>query len=364
MAVLAACSSSELPADSSSINPTVARPGGPLLDVVDATGWINTEPISIQQLASEQKVVLVDFWTYTCVNCVRTFPFLQDWHEKYADRGLVILGVHAPEFAFEEEYENVLRATEQHNITWPVVMDNNFRTWERFGNRFWPAKYLVGTDGKLRYTHFGEGRYVETEEMIREALVEAGHDVSDIAVGEVERPPIDPEANRLTREIYGGYVRSYSPGGEYAGQDEYYNGPDRTEEYNGEGIRYSPNYFYLHGLWRNESEAIVHARNTEDYEDYLALRFTARSVNVVMDPQGPESFDVVVEIDDRPLTPEEAGADIWFDDQGRSMFTVTMGDLYRLVELPVFGEHVLKLRTNSDSFAVFAFTFGNYQSGL
>ena len=136
--------------------------------------WINSEPLTIEEFRG--KVVLVDFWTYSCVNCIRTFPYLREWNAKYADDGLVIIGVHSPEFEFEKDYSNVLRATQDNGITWPVAQDNDFETWQNYSNRFWPAKYLIDKEGVIRYTHFGEGAYDETEKQIRDLLIDAGAD--------------------------------------------------------------------------------------------------------------------------------------------------------------------------------------------
>ena len=176
------------------------------LEVHGADGWLNSDPITIADQSANGKVVLVDFWTYTCVNCLRTLPFLREWHAKYSDNGLVILGVHTPEFEFEEDFGNVQEALIRENIQWPVVLDNEYETWNSFGNRYWPAKYLIGIDGQLTYRHFGEGAYVEAEHAIRDALTEAGWDVSDIPIGKIDSATRDPEANRITRELYGGYA--------------------------------------------------------------------------------------------------------------------------------------------------------------
>ena len=132
-----------------------------ILEVHDDSGWLNSDGFKIADKTADNQVVLVDFWTYTCVNCLRTLPFLREWQAKYSDRGLVILGVHTPEFEFEKEIENVREAIEREGIEWPVVLDNDYGTWRSFNNRFWPAKYLIGVDGQLRYQHFGEGGYVE-----------------------------------------------------------------------------------------------------------------------------------------------------------------------------------------------------------
>ena len=337
------------------------------MDVRNIDAWINSEPTSIAQLTSEGKVVLVDFWTYTCVNCLRTLPFLREWQDKYADNGLVILGVHAPEFEFEKELENVQMSVDDEGIEWPVALDNEMSTWRSFNNRYWPAKYLIDTNGEVRYTHFGEGAYRETELEIRHVLEESGYDVSGIPIGEVENTSRDDTARSVTRELYGGYDRNYSVYGLYAAQDEYYVGPDREVEYEdiyAERNSYPPQKFVLSGLWRNEQEAIVHARETMDLSDYIALRFHGRSANVVIDPPEPDEFKVYVELDGRWLMENEAGDDIVFDDEGRSYFNVDEGRMYKIVETPEYVEDTLKLSSDSPNFAIFAFTFGTYDGGF
>ena len=194
-------------------------------------------------------------------------------------------------------------------------------------------------------------------------MTEAGWDVSDIPIGSINDPERDPTANRVTRELYGGYHRNYSQSGLYAGQEEYYIEPDVTREYEDIGF-YTPQQWYLHGLWTNGPEAIMHARATENLEDHIAFRFVGRSANVVVNPEKTEPFDVFVQIDDRPLKPEEAGQDIMFDDEGRSFFRVTEPRLYAFLEIPEFGEHIIKLASNSDDFSVFAFTFGINEGGI
>ena len=326
--------------------------------------WFNSEPFTIAEQLERGNIVLIDFWTYSCINCVRTLPYLRSWHEKYADRGLVILGVHRPEFAFEHSTANVAAAIERLDVTWAVAQDNDSRTWREFENRYWPAKFLFDKAGKVVYSHFGEGRYAETERQIRQALTAAGHDVSDIPVGTVSNAARDSNRLNQTRELYGGYRRNFGSV-QYAAQDEYY--LDRNQEllYEDETAPEdrANHKWYVQGLWRNEQEAIVHARETENLEDYFALVFRARSVNVVISPPDDTPFEVYIEIDGRPLLPEEAGADVVFDDQQRSLIRVSEPRHYAIVELPAFGEHDLKLASNSDKFAIFALTFGSYLEG-
>ena len=336
-------------------------------DLVGLNAWLNGAETTIARELARGNIVLIDFWTYTCVNCVRTFPFLKEWHAKYGDRGLTIIGVHSPEFEFEEEIENVRQSIEQYDIRYLVAQDNQFATWRAFNNRYWPAKYLIGPAMDIRYQHFGEGDYLETEHEIRAALLDAGWDLSGVEEGTVAvAPQRDPVSRGQTRELYGGTRRNYGRI-QYAAQPEYYlqAGVDQfyTDIEGGPRAR-EDHRWYLQGLWRNEEEAIVHARTTENLEDYLAFKFTSRTVNVVLTvPENREPFNVYVELDGRWLTPQEAGADIVFDGDERSFVRVVRDDLYRLVVLPEWSTHELKLRSNSDQLAIFAFTFGSYLGG-
>jgi thiol-disulfide isomerase/thioredoxin len=339
-------------------------PGARAPEFAGLEHWLNSEPLTLAGLAAEGRVVLVDFWTYTCVNCLRTLPYLASWHEKYGARGLTIVGVHSPEFDFEQSPENVARAVRDLEVRWPVAQDNAMATWDAFHNNAWPAKYLIGEDGVVLYRHVGEGAYEQTEQAIRAALTAAGHDVRDIPEGGPPPPRLDPAARGITRELYGGYARSYHPLGVYAAQDEYYLGPDLEQLYVDPGPPRRPHQWYAHGLWRNEREAIVHARETEALEDYLAFAFVAGSVNVVMhSAPGGTPYVVVIEIDGRPLAAHEAGADVTFDAAGRSIVTVAEPRMYALVRLPSAGEHELRLRSNARGFAMYAVTFGAYLEG-
>ncbi len=351
----AAAETAPVEAPAAAVAEPVLNKAGP--EVTGLQEWFNGDPTTIGQQIADGRVVLVDFWTYTCINCIRTFPFLRQWHDKYADRGLTILGIHSPEFEFEKVADNVADAIDRYDLGWRVAQDNEFETWRAFNNRFWPAKYLFDTSGEIIYSHFGEGDYLETEEKIREVLTAAGYDVSDIPVGGIEAPERDPDATAMTRELYGGYERNYSFNGQYAGQAEYYDDPD-VELFYEDDLSYSHNRWYLQGLWRNEREAIVHARDTENLEDYFAIKFAARSVIVVMNPVAPEPFEVVVEIDGEPLTEAQAGEDVTWNAEGRSLLKVDGGREYLAVELDEFGVHELKLRSNSSNFAIFALTFG------
>ena len=352
--------------------PRGGQVGGPAADFQGISNWINSEPLTLDGLLGagggrDAKVVLVDFWTYTCVNCIRTLPYLKDWHDKYADSGLVIVGVHTPEFEFEHLTENVVAASESFGLGYPIAQDNDFATWKAYSNRAWPAKYLVDKNGVVQFRHIGEGKYAETEFRIRQLLEDAGADLSGIKPEVAADPQLDPAArdwkarNILTRELYGGYSRNYSSFGLYVGQPKYYEGPDQVLEYADPGDHANGN-LYLHGLWYNGQEELRHARQTENHEDYIALKFSGTSANAVVNPAGTEPFDVQVTLDGRSLRPEEAGPDMVIEG-GRSYFRVDEGRLYEVASLPEYGTHELKLSSNSEDFALFAFTFGAYEEG-
>ena len=345
---------------------------GPLVpELMGISAWINSDPLTVSQLRG--KVVLVDFWTYTCINCIRTFPFLKLWHSRYADDGLVILGIHTPEFEFEEDTENVRNATFKHGITWPVAQDNDYATWDAFRNRFWPAKYLVDQDGVIRYTHFGEGNYAETEEMIRDLLVEAGADLS-LLDAELPKDQVvdssfihgDPSA-RPTPELYGGWKRGCSSiyGAAFVAQPGYCSNLNQVVDYVDPG-NHIDHGIYLNGPWFAGEESLRFAPDEEldDYSGYMSMRISAKSANAVITPEGGgEPFKVLVTLDGDYLTEDNRGEDVVIEVDGRSFLIIDQPRLYRVVEAPRFGTYDLKLSSNSPQFAVFAFTFGVYESG-
>ncbi len=339
-------------------------------ELAGINSWINSEPFT---LASQRgKVVLIDFWTYTCINCIRTFPFLRQWHDKYADQGLVIVGVHAPEFEFEKVRENVVDAAAEHGLEYAIAQDNEHTTWKAFNNRYWPAKYLIDADGYIRYTHFGEGAYDETEQQIRDLLEEAGTSVANIS-SELEPEKVrDPAAltddieTSTSRELYAGFERNYgalqfgTP--PYVRNQDYYLRTDVDITYTDPGD-YENHFIYLQGEWRNGPESLTHARQTENYEDYIAIKFYATTVNAVMRPErGTPSVEVRVTIDGAPLAPDQAGEDVTFAEDGTTYIVVDSPKMYRVVKLAMFEGHELRLSTNSPDLSLFAYTFGSYQT--
>ena len=348
--------------------------GGAVGDLAPEFGgieaWINGQPLTIDELRG--KVVLIDFWTYTCINCIRTFPFLKQWHSKYADDGLVIVGVHTPEFEFEKDYDNVVEATTNDALVWPMAQDNDYVTWRRYSNRFWPAKYLIDKDGVVRYTHFGEGAYAETEEVIRELLAEANPVFLDENLPLPEDQTLDPSYlvarnAEVTRELYGGYQRGegdllYGRGG-YVRQVEYYDNKDRIFDFTTPD-ELVPHNIYFQGPWRVGPESSTHGRMTESFEDYLALVYSATSVNAVLTSDSGEPYKVRITVNDEYLTEANKGRDIIIGDDGESYLWVTSPTLYNMINNPTYvRRETLKLSSNSPDFGLFAYTFGVYETG-
>lgn len=295
-------------------------------ELADLQEWINSEPLTISELRG--KVVLIDFWTYSCINCIRTQPHLNAWYSAYHDQGLEIIGVHAPEFAFEKIPENVKQAVEDAQIAYPVALDNNFATWRAFNNHYWPAKYLIDQHGQVRYTHFGEGEYDQMEANIRTLLG---------ASGETTQAEFD-----------GGYAPGQSP--------ETYLGTDRSQGFRGDpnlqdGITtYQPTDDLDSGEWTLGGQWEVDAESITAVSDGATLRyrFDGREMFLVMG--GPPGSSVRVQVNG---VDQAAGSDVV--DQ---VAQVGENRLYRLVELPRFATGTVVELTFSAGVQANAFTFG------
>ena len=345
-------------------------PGPRAAEVEGIAAWINSDPLTLEEL--EGKVVLVDFWTYTCINCIRTFPYLKLWHSRYADDGLVILGVHTPEFEFEKDYDNVVQATLDNGIIWPVAQDNDYVTWKNYSNRYWPAKYLIDQDGVVRYTHFGEGGYSETEEQIRLLLAEAGANLSDDKLvlptdQEVDITFLSTQNAQVTPELYAGLERNFSAAlygrGAYVVQPEYFGSGDEVVVLKAPA-ELVPHKIYFNGPWLINEESSRHARATSENEDYIALKYSAKSVNAVLTAESNQSYRVLLTMNGQPLTEENKGRDVIIGDDGDSYIEVNVARLYQLVEHPQYAQgQELRMSSNSPDFGLFAFTFGVYKEG-
>ncbi len=304
-------------------------------ELIPGGEWFNSKPFKISELRG--KVVLIDFWTYTCINCQRTFPYLESWHEKYSDDGLVIIGVHAPEFEFEKNPENLQEAISDFELKYPIVQDNDFETWRAYSNRYWPAKYLIDKDGFIRYTHFGEGAYAETEKVIQTLLRQAGQDV-DVEVGEEdERSGV----RRLTPETYlgSGRMEYHYPEGNISSMQKDFTLQENLPE----------STFSLGGIWDVDDEYSASVDNS-----VMNLNFTAEKVFLVMRPVNPgQSGTVRVYLDGELISDENAGADVV-----DGVVTIDSDSLYDLIDLKEGIEnHLLRLEF-SPGIEAFAFTFG------
>ena len=348
--------------------------GGEVGDLAPEFGgieaWINGGPLTMEELRGQ--VVLIDFWTYTCINCIRTFPFLKQWNSRYADDGLVIVGVHSPEFEFEKDYDNVVEATQNEALAWTMAQDNDFVTWRRYNNRFWPAKYLIDKDGMVRYTHFGEGGYAETEDLIRELLAEADPNFLANNLPLPEDQTVDPafliaRDAEVTRELYGGYERGESDllfgRGGYVQQMQYFDSKDQVANFSITEDQ-QPHKIYFEGAWHVGPESSTHGRTTELFEDYLALVYSATSVNAVLTSDSGKPYKLRITVDGEYLTDSNKGSDIIIGDDGESYLWVTSPSLYNVISNDSYvWRQNLKMASNSPDFGLFAFTFGVYDTG-
>lgn len=317
-----------------------STPLGSYHEIVNPSGFIHTDPFMLKDLVGS-KVILLDFMTYSCINCQRTFPYLNTWYDKYKDDGLVIIGIHTPEFAFEHDIGNVRTAMERFGITFPIVLDNDYATWRAYGNRFWPHKYLIDIQGNIIYDHVGEGGYDDTEMKIREALMDRavrlgtqvsfGTDLSSRAV--VARTGI-----AKSPETYFGARRN-----EYLGNGDTHQ--EGKQQYILPADTQS-NTLYLGGMWEVNPEYAEGGVGSE-----VRYRYEARDVYLVA--RGSPEAVVAVFIDGMPIDTMR-GADV--NDQGEIMIEASR--LYTLVHQDTVGTHTLELRVMSGVVQLFTFTFG------
>ena len=310
---------------------------GPAPDFTGNQEWFNTpggQPLSLAELRGQ--VVLVDFWTYTCINCIRTLPYLKAWDERYGEDGLTIVGVHTPEFPFERDAANVEDAIDQNGLGYAVAQDNDYATWNAYGNEYWPAKYLIDAQGRVRYTHFGEGDYEETEEAIRELLAEAGHrpgaKMTDVAVEQAS-------ARVTTPESYLGAARA----------DRFLNGPivPGTHRYRGAASASPTTASPTRGRGGSATTTPPRCGDRACISSSAPAASSSCSARAAATPRG-----VRVMLDGKPIAAELAGRDV----EG-GVVEVGRQRLYRLVELPRAERHLLTLDF-APGVSGYAFTFG------
>ena len=318
----------EMPKNNSLPNP------GKAPEFVGISNWLNSEPLAMSELRG--KVVLIDFWTYTCINCIRTLPHVTSWYNKYKDQGFVVVGVHTPEFEFEKDTNNVSGAIKQYKILYPVAQDNDYATWNAYSNQYWPAKYLIDKDGNLRYFHFGEGKYEETEKAIQELLIEAGQNV-DVSL---EQMPDQTPRMRLSPETYLGSARMrfYYPSGSLSNGKSNFKLDENP----------TPNSFSLGGDWEISDEYSESIKNST-----LTINFYADKVFLVLKSDVPSS-KAKIYLDGKLITEENSGLDV-----ENGVVIINSDRLYDLANLKDGpSEHILKIEFLTPGIKAFAFTFG------
>jgi len=311
-------------------------------EITTPDGFINTDEITIEEYIGK-KVIMIDFWTYSCINCQRTFPYLNAWWDKYEDEGLVIIGIHTPEFEFEKEYENVVDAVNSFGIEFPVVLDNDYSTWRAYQNRYWPRKYIIDIDGFVVYDHIGEGAYEETEEKIQELLAERSERLGKDAIVSKTFVEVDAERARFVKspEIYFGASRNapLANGVPYLEGLQQLELPENIEK----------NALYLDGDWSITKESAINKTKNAK----IIFRYEASNVFMVANAKD-QPVDVTILRDGEPIS-DVKGQDV----NAEGVVRIDQDRLYRLIEDPSGpGEHTIELLIPETGFEAFTFTFG------
>lgn len=305
-------------------------------------GYINTNADELKEKI-KGKVVLYDIWTYSCINCQRTLPYITAWDEKYSDKGLVIIGIHSPEFEFEKDINNVQLAVEKFGIKYPVVLDNDMKTWNAFGNHYWPRKYIADDDGYIRYDHIGEGNYEETEKVIQQLLQERAEKLG-LSVA-TDQPLVNikgEEHAAQTPEIYFGY--NYASGRNQFGNPEGFSPNNDVKYAIPENLQ--QDNFYLAGTWKNLSDRMVLSSDT----GRIVLPYTAKQVNIVASGDSELSFL----LDGKPLDSSKYGSDV--TENGKTITSDSR--LYNIINDSNPANHVLEIQVEKPGFEIYTFTFG------
>lgn len=321
-------------------------------ELAQISGYINTDLVTLADLRG--KVVLIDFWTYSCINCIRTIPYLNAWYEKYADDGLVIVGVHTPEFEFEKDYDNVKAAVEKFGIKYPVAQDNDKGTWKAYENRYWPRKYLVDNEGYIRYDHIGEGSYAETEKVIQSLLLERaaymGITNTTTPLDQSISNPKNAQSVNFGRidtpELYFGYQFARAPLGNPEGFR-----PDQTVKYTipEDTTTILPNRIYLDGGWKNNADHMELQSET----GRVVLSYSAKAVNIVAG--GSSGSVLYISEDGSSLTGSSSrGVDVSED----GTIAIDGQKLYNLAMHENYGKHQLVINVKGKGFGIYTFTFG------
>jgi len=312
-------------------------------ELVGISGYINTLPDELQKKIHNH-VVLYDIWTYSCINCVRTLPFITAWDEKYSNQGLLIIGIHSPEFEFEKDIENVKTAVTKYGIHYPVVLDNDKKTWNAFENNYWPRKYIADSEGYIRYDHIGEGGYDETEKVIQKLLKERSDSMGmNMTVsGELIQVNEFEHSLTMTPELYFGY--NFASGRNQLGNSEGFIPNQNVTYVTPESL--ALHHFYLDGTWTNLEGSM---RLVSD-SGRIVLPYSGKEVNIVT---GGEA-NLKILIDGKLIPSEIAGEDV--DTKG--LVHTHYSGLYNIIKTNKSEQHTLEIVVNNPGFEIFTFTFG------
>jgi thiol-disulfide isomerase/thioredoxin len=325
----------------------------PAPELAKGLKWLNSPPLTMEGLRG--KVVLIDFWEYTCINCIRTLPYLKAWHEKYKDKGLVIVGVHTPEFHFARTPANVEKSVKDFGLKYPIIVDSDYTVWNAYGNRYWPAKYLIDKDGNARFFHPGEGAYEATEARIQQLLKEVDPKVELPAVTPALRgtDKMGAVCYPVTPELYIGALRGGHEG-TLANKEGYRVGRDVTYKDPG---KWDDGRVYMNGQWKNTNEALISTRESPSARDYIGIRYHALEVNSVIRPENGKPVRVWVYHDEKPVARKDKGTDIRYDEKGRSYLLVDQPRMYNIIKNEKFGQRNLRLAAASPGMGIYSFTF-------
>jgi thiol-disulfide isomerase/thioredoxin len=327
--------------ESISINPDSGIKKAP--NLVGISDYLNTSPEKLSN-DMENKVILYDIWTYSCVNCIRTLPYITAWNEKYAEQGLLIIGIHSPEFEFEKNAENVKVAMDKYGIDYPVVLDNDMKTWKAFENNYWPRKYIADHQGILRYDHIGEGGYQETEKIIQQLLQERSEAMELEATSSTSLVSIEEFEHTLFRtpELYFGY--KFAQNRNQLGSEEGFQHGKIVKYHEPNNIE--PNKFYPVGNWNNQEDGMELTETTGS----IKLSYNAKEVNIVTENYG----ELEIFLDGVPLTKEQQGTDIV---EGNKLKVSNPG-MYNIINGKISSSHIMEIKIQGQGFRIFTFTFG------
>ncbi|MBI3006006.1 MAG: redoxin domain-containing protein [Ignavibacteriales bacterium] len=316
--------------------------------VVYGDFWFNTDPISLSSLQGNS-VVLIDFWDYSCISCIRALPYIKEWHRKYKDFGLVVIGVHTPEFKFARTQEVIQRALRELSVLYPVVADNEAIVWSAYGVRVWPTRVLIDVDGYIRIIQNGESGYQEFERAIQQLLAEAGYHGEMPELTKPFRDTDEPGVAlfQTTREIHLGYLKGT------LGNPEGFSA-EATAAYVDKGL-HLPERFYANGKWMSERDFLCF-NGAPGEQGIVTFQYDAREVNAVMNSKIGSRFEIVVQQDDNALTESNAGLDVVLLPE-KSVVRVDTPKMYRLVKNPEFQTHTLKLIVSDPNVEIYAFSF-------